>query len=141
MKTNAPVDELSPTRQVALGCAIAGVGLVTAWIVHTHPERLRAPIWLVFAACSCFVIAGAAVALRPFSSRRAYAWAMAVLLAVMTAIPGWIAFGPGERHCASSLFVPLAEFGCRIALGVSAAIMAGLTVIAVALAHKAKNEA
>ncbi len=96
---------------------------------------------MAFAACSCFVIAGVAVALHSFVSRQVFAWAMAGLLAVMTAVPGWVAFGPGERHCTSMESLPVAEYGCRIAFGVSAFIMAGMTVFAVVLACKGKNTA
>lgn len=77
-----------------------------------------------------------AVTLYSFVSRGTYAWMIAGLLAVMTVIPGWIAFGPGERHCTSSASVPLAEFTCRIAFGAGAILMAGITVLAAVLARK-----
>ncbi len=134
-----PVNRIGPTGLFLSGLAVTGVGIVAAWLVHLHPEGLRAPAWLVFAACSCFVIVGLALALHSFVSRRVLEWAMLVLLAIMTGIPAWIAFGPGERHCTSSVTLLASEFGCRIVFGVGAVSTAGLLVFSVALARRGKK--
>ena len=141
VKTYASLDDLSPARKRLLGLAIAVVGAAAAWLVHSHPQHLHAPAWVAFAACACFVIAGTAVTLHSSLSPRAYSWAMVLLLATMASVPGWIALGPGERHCTSSVPLLDSERGCRIAFGLAALAMAGLLAIAVAQACKATNAA
>jgi MFS family permease len=116
---------------------MTGVGLFIAWQVHAHPERLHAPAWVAFAACLCFVVGGLAVALHADLSRRAFAWVMAGLLAIMASIPGWIAFGPGERQCVSSVGPLTSNFGCRFAFGVGAVVTAAMAALAVVLACRA----
>lgn len=95
------LDHLSPARKLALGSAVAGLGMVTALLVRYQPERLRAPAGLALLACACFVLAGLAIALHAWLSRRAYAWIMALLLLAMTLLPAWLALGPGiaEAPC------------------------------------------
>jgi hypothetical protein len=87
--------DISPRNKLIMGLCIAGVGLLTAWLVTSYPVRLRAPMWVAMAACFCFVMAGMAVALHAFVSRRAYNWLMVVLMVAMTSIPTWIAFDFG----------------------------------------------
>jgi hypothetical protein len=136
MVRRVTVDSLSPARQRLIGSACTGVGVVTVWLVTTHPERLRAPAWVAYAACACFVIAGVAIALHSWLSRRAYAWMMVSLLAVMTVIPAWIALGAGSRQCRATTAMLSAETGCRIGFGVSAVVLAVMLVVAVASARR-----
>ena len=117
---------------------MAGVGLFTAWLVTAHPERLRAPLWVALMACFCFVVAGMAVALHAFVSRRAYSWFMVVLLGAMAAIPAWIALGFGTRQCTTNFAYIASEFSCRAVFGVSALLLACMLAVAVRQACKTR---
>ncbi len=79
---------------------------------------------------------GLAIALHSVVTRRMLGWAMLALLAIMTSIPAWIAFGPGERQCVSTVALLTGEIGCRVVFGAGAMVMAGLLVFAVVLARK-----
>lgn len=139
MSSNSSLDQLDPKKRILLGLALACAGLVAAVAVHVQPERLRAPAWVAFAACSVFVIAGTAVALYSVLSRRAYAWFMAVLLAAMAIVPVWIAVGSGNRHCRGTAPLLFSDFTCRFAFGIGALLMVCLTLWAVLMALKVKD--
>jgi hypothetical protein len=128
-------DTLSPAQRRLTGVAIAGLGLLYASLVRTYPELVRTPAWVAYTAASCFVLAGFAVFIQASISRRAYAWMMVALLGLMTVVPAWIAFGPGERIC-SARTLPVGETGCRVAFGFGTLIMLGVVALAVSLARK-----
>lgn len=132
-KTQSLAD-LSPRHKTRLGLAVAGLGIVEAALVVTHPEKLNVPLWLALAACLVFVLAGMAIALHARLSAGGYRRFMLAMLATMGSIPAWIAFGPGPRQCGSSIPILAAESGCRAAFGLATLIV--LAIIAAALAHK-----
>jgi len=69
-------------------------------------------------------------------------WLICALLAAMTAIPSWIAFGSGARQCTTgglTMRVAVSEATCRSAFGVGACILAVLFVIAVRGALRSRH--
>ncbi len=117
---------------------MTGVGLFTAWLATTQPEQLRAPLWVALTASFCFVVTGIAVALHAFVSSRTFSWLMVILLAAMTAIPTWIAFGFGTRQCTSNFAYIAGELGCRAVFGVAALLLVCMLAVAVRQACKAR---
>lgn len=134
------IDELSPAAQRGWGGLLIGIGALTAWSIRTHPAALRAPAWVAYCACAAFVIAGLAITLRAWVSRRAYAWLMVVLVAVMTAVPAWVALGDGVRQCRANVPFLRTETGCRLGFGVSALVMLGVCVAVVAAAVRTPSD-
>lgn len=134
------LDRLSPGRKLALGSAVAGAGLLTALLIRYQPERLRAPAWVAFLACACFVLAGVAIALHAWLSRRAYARIMALLLLAMTLLPAWLALGPGPRHCSSALPLLAGEGACRGTFGAGALLLLASAMLAIRMARRAGDE-
>ncbi len=130
MRQRESLHDLSPARKLVLGCAVAGLGMVVALLIHFHPERLRVPAWVAFVACAVFVIAGMAIALHAWLSPKAYARLMVLLLVLMTAVPAWIAFGPGPRRCTATIPGLAAESGCRAVFGLGTLILLGFVVVA-----------
>jgi hypothetical protein len=61
-----------PTRKqaIAIGCAAIALGAGSAAAIYLHPEGLRAPAWVAYAAVSTFVLAGAALLAGAFGARR-----------------------------------------------------------------------
>jgi hypothetical protein len=135
--------DLTPRARLGGGGLVAVSGLLMAWLVQHHPERLRAPMWIAMCACASFVIAGVAMALHPFVSATFYRWLMVALLSVMGAIPLWIALGPGDRTaCRSNVPFLSGEAGCRVMFGVGGVLVALMLCVAVMQAlRRAGNEA
>jgi hypothetical protein len=102
------------------------VGIVVAVQMYRHPELLRVPAWVGYAACATFVFGGLALLAQGWS-RRAQLW-LGVLTVAMLLVPGaWVAFGPGPRECAVVLpFVSTfgSELVCRSAFGLGAVLVA-----------------
>jgi hypothetical protein len=115
------------------------VGVLTAVLVYTHPEGLRAPAWVVYAACGSFVLAGLSIVASSAGHSRVQTWLAIGVMAAMV-VPGmWIAFWPGPRVC--SVSVPFASgtaqgMPCRVAFGSGAIMVGALVVWAVARALK-----
>ena len=105
-------------------------------LMLANPERLRVPLWVGLSAAIAFMIAGAAVALHSFISRRAYAWLMVGLLAAMTSAPAWIAIGPGQRKCTAIIPVLIGELACRWAFAIGALVCLSLCVAAARVATR-----
>lgn len=113
---------MSPRSKVRAGLSIGALGGLLGVLVLAEPARLNVPLWVALAASASFVTAGAAVALHAFVSARAYAWCIVALLAVMSCIPAWIAFGPGVRACSANLAVFERELGCRAVFAIGAVV-------------------
>lgn len=131
------LDQLAPRHKRLLGLCFIGLALATAWLVHAHPDRLRAPAWLAWLACGALGLAGAAVLLHGVLSPRIHAGVMAVLLAMLTAVPGWIAWGPGERSCVASARMVAGESRCRLVFGAGALVLAVMAGVATRQAIRA----
>jgi hypothetical protein len=131
MSQRESLQDLSPARKLVLGCAVAGLGIVAALLIHFYPERLRLPACVAFVACAVFVIAGMAIASQAWLSPEAYARLMVLLLVLLTAIPAWIAFGPGPRRCTAAIPWLAAESGCRAVFALGTLILLGVVVAAI----------
>jgi hypothetical protein len=132
MTRHTTLDQLSPTKKRVLGAGLVALGVGEAALMYFHPETLRVPAWVGYAACVGFALTGAAVALHASLSRRTYGWLITVLLVTMTSIPVWIAFGEGDRSCTSNLPLLTGATGCRVVFGFSAVVMVGVVLIAIA---------
>lgn len=128
------LDDISPRRKRLWGLGLMGLASVTAFLIDTHPERLRAPAWLAFLACACFATGGLAMALHGWISRRAHAWLMVLLLAAMALMPAWIALGAGPRQCLATFAVFRSEAGCRFVFGLAGLLMVAVLALAISLA-------
>jgi hypothetical protein len=118
---------MASPRSLQAGCATLAVAALLALLVHEHPERLHAPAWVAYAAAGSFALAGASLLARGIGRERAAPWFVCLLLAAMTSIPAWIAFGGGPRECAAVLApvrALLSETLCRGAFGVAAIVLA-----------------
>jgi hypothetical protein len=134
------LDELPARARVAIGGSVAFFGLAAAAAMYAQPERLRVPVWLGVVVCLCFVVTGAAVALHGLISAKLRDWFVVVLLAMMTAIPAWIAFGPGARSCNSNLPYLSGGLGCRVAFGIAALVLLLMLGIALVRAWRARPD-
>lgn len=114
-----------PTRKqaIVIGWVAIAVGVGSAAGIYFHPQNLRAPAWVAYAAVSAFVFAGAALLGGALGAKRAVPW-LGVLTTLGLLAPGlWVAFGPGGRECSFSLgFLsgPASELACRAAFGLGA---------------------
>ena len=125
------LEQLSPTKKRIMGTGFVALGVGEAALMYARPETLRVPAWVGYAACVCFALTGAAVALHGSLTRRAYGWLITALLVTMTSIPVWIAFGDGDRSCRSNLPLLTGATGCRVVFGFSAVVMVGVVLIAI----------
>lgn len=139
MKEHQSLDSLSPRRKVVVGLFVAAIGLAVGALVVLRPEQLRAPAWVAIVACLSFVLAGVAIAVHSFVSARFYLWCVVGVLAAMTAIPMWIALGPGSRRCSVNMPIIASELGCRAAFGLGALVLLAMLWLAVAQAQRAAN--
>lgn len=79
------------------------VALAAGWIPMSE-ESVHAPRWVIGACGAVFIMAGAMI-VAPENAVRWRNFMSAVFMTVFAAIPGWIAFGPGERQFSGSLSV------------------------------------
>lgn len=84
---------------IKVGVAVLAMALVLDVLVYAHPEKLRAPAWVAYAASGALGVAGLCIGALALGQARVARWLACLLLATMTAIPAWIAFGPGARQC------------------------------------------
>jgi hypothetical protein len=94
--------------------------------VYRHPQLLRVPAWVGYAACATFVFGGLAMLAQRWS-RRAQPWLGILTVAALLVPCAWIAFGPGSRECGVVLpFVSTlgSELVCRSGFGLGAVLVA-----------------
>lgn len=112
-----------------------GVGVSLA--IHLHPEQLRVPAWVAYAATASFALAGAALIAGALGAIKLVHW-LGVLIVTAMLVPFlWIALGPGPRNCGFSLgFVSGAasDWVCRAGFGTGALL--GLVILALMI-HQA----
>ena len=105
-----------------------------AWLVHTHPEGLRAPAWVAYAALLAFGLAGLFLLAQAAGQQHLQRWLPPALMACLLAPPLWIVFGAKNPSCGMSF---LGYFGiapawvCRAGFGFGALI--GLVILALML--------
>ena len=148
-------NSVTPRGAVVLGLLLATGGVVPilagSGLIPVQPTE-GTPGWIVVCAGAVFVLAGAAVingfaiaggtapdgdlpANTPLLVRLAqYVFGLAII-ALMTTISGWIAFGPGERRFSTTIAVPFlalrssgSDLSGRIAFGVGTLILAAILV-------------
>jgi len=101
-----------------------------------HQRDINGPPWIAGAAGGAFVLAGLAVAIGQGERVRWLGSIVGLLCAAcLAAIGNWIAFGVGERQCASTisgfLFTSSRMAGnieCRAAFGIAAAMLDGIVL-------------
>jgi len=126
----------TPTRKERLvgGWAALGIGVLTVAMMYLHPEQLRVPAWVGFAAASSFVWAGCALLTGEYDATRKFAPWLGVLATIGLMVPAaWIALGPGPMECTVMLpFLSAAaeDWMCRSAFGF--AVMLGLLILVLA---------
>lgn len=100
-----PMPAIPPTSRrtqfTAAACSIA-VGVLVAVMVDLHPEGLRAPAWVAYAAAAAFVLAGACLASAALAIAWLQRWLVLGVVACLFAVTAWIAFGSGARECSVS---------------------------------------
>lgn len=128
------------------GWAALAAGLFTAWMVWRHPEGLRAPAFVAYAAAGAFALAGLSLVAGPRLRKVLQAWMAVALVLLLLTPPVWIAFGPGERRCSVSLahgilqvFGIASESACRLAFGASAVLGLAILVLFVRQAVRAQR--
>lgn len=113
-----------------------------AVLIHTHPERLRAPEWIALLAVGLFGLAGACITAQALKLNGLVRWLVCMLLGAMAVVPAWIALGPGPRQCTmvslGSRFAA-SEIICRGAFGAGALMLAVLFMVAVRGALRARH--
>lgn len=102
--------------------------LAAGWIA-VDESKFHAPHWVIGACGAVFMLAGSLVAV-PDNAVRLRNFLTAVFMTVFAAVPGWVAFGPGEREFGGSVSIgaiahaiePGASLG-RIAFGIGAVLI------------------
>ena len=145
----------SPRTAVMIGVLFVAAGVVPILgglgLIDIHPAN-GTPGWMAVCAGAVFVLAGAAVingyaigggatadgdlpANTPFGVRLVQYVLGLGMVGLMTALSGWIAFGPGERQFSTSIGVPFASLESsssgvagRIGFGVGTVLMAAFFV-------------
>jgi len=133
------LDSLPSALRRRVGLGLVAFGLVLAALVVVRPEQAKVPLWVIWLACAAVVSAGLAVATYSKASPKRYRWAVVAMLGSMSAVPGWIAFGPGSRSCTSIFAAVASELPCRVAFGTGAALLVVMLAIAVRQAFAATN--
>jgi hypothetical protein len=113
------------------GIVTTGLGVAVVAMVALHPENLRAPAWVVYAAASTFVFAGITMIADARGAGRWQRWLAIPILLALAVPAAWVAFGPGDRECTLSLpFVSTTagEALCRGAFGLGFLLAVAIAV-------------
>jgi hypothetical protein len=110
--------------------------------MYFHPEGLKVPAWVAYAAAAAFVLAGFVIFAVEARRARLYRWLVVALLVAMLTPGAWIAFGAGDRAC--TVGSGLLDFGasgltCRAPFGVGAILLAVMTFVAFRAARSDKD--
>jgi len=145
---------LSPRGAVVIGGFFIGSGLLTILLatgaIAAPPGGAHAPEWVRVCAGLVFIAAGLAIIVdyrlgragsdgqlaadTPFAVQAASLGLALSIVALMAAIAGWIAFGPGPRAFTSTLSLPFfvrrghGELSGRIGFGIGAVLLFGMFV-------------
>jgi hypothetical protein len=115
--------ELSRRQRLTIGALLIAVGAGISLAIHFHPQQLRAPAWVAYAAAGSFALVGAALIAGAYEAKKLVSW-LGVLIVSALLVPFlWVALGPGARECGFSLgFISGAapELLCRIGFGLGA---------------------
>lgn len=141
MRPSQLLTDLTPGKRAVIGLAAIATGVLVAASVTLNPEKLQVPSWVALCASGSFVIAGIAIAIRGIVSEKIYDWIMVALVALLAAIPAWIALGPGTRVCTATVPFFAGELLCRVGFGLGGAILLGVLAIAILKAVKKTHAA
>jgi hypothetical protein len=132
-----------PVRTQVVGAAISiTIGLTAVILIYLHPENLRAPAWVAYAAGCAFVLAGLCILAGAFEMVWLWRWLAIAAAVSLLAISVWVAFGAGARECSVSpafLRRLAPQLVCRGAFGVGAALVALFIVVAIRRAVRARS--
>lgn len=147
----AETNQLSRGGALVMGGLFVASGVIPLLLGATHPRPSAgndAPKWIGIAVCAMFILAGISIVLdyaiaggispdgdfaagTPMAIRIANLALGSVIVGLMTAVFGWVAFGPGTRHFTATLTLPFMpirwrsnELTGRIAFGVASVLMA-----------------
>lgn len=116
-------------RTQLIGAVTAlGAGIFTGVMIYLHPEGLRVPAWVAYAAASAFVFAGLCLLAVAFEVDWLQRWLGIAVALSLFVVSAWGAFGPGEREC--SISIPFLQtiapdILCRAAFG-AGSLLTGL---------------
>jgi hypothetical protein len=137
---------------VGLAFIAAGVMPILIGLGVLHADNVHAPLWVVSAAGLAFVVAGMAVVLdygiaggigpdgdlppgTPLGIRAANLVLGLTILALLTAVSGWIAFGAGPRAFTTTISLPFwyshdqsSELPGRIVFGMGTLLLVAMFV-------------
>jgi hypothetical protein len=109
---------------------LIAVGVSSAVTMYVHPEALRVPAWVAYAAVSSFPLCGAALLALAFGSKRLVTL-LGICVVVGLLVPFlWITFGPGPMDCSVSVIGVAGEASdwlCRAGFGLASLL--GLVVL------------
>lgn len=134
------VERTPPTVNLGFLILLAAGGM--SWLVHLHPEKLKAPAWEAYLALGLLAFAGVCVVMLALRLNPLTRWLVCVLLGAMAIVPAWIALGSGPRQCAMfSLGArgAVSEVACRSAFGIGATILAAMFILAVRGALRSRD--
>ena len=114
-----------------LGGMIALVGVAVALEVYSHPEGLKAPLWVALVACSTLPLSGLALWLKATRFNRVYHWTVVAIVLCMGSIAAWLTFGRDAGACTSNIPLIGSPFACRVAFGASTVF--ALLILALAI--------
>lgn len=134
------VERTPPTVNLGFLILLAAGGM--SWLVHLHPEKLKAPAWEAYLALGLLAFAGVCVVMLALRLNPLTRWLVCVLLGATAIVPAWIALGSGPRQCAMfSLGArgAVSEVACRSAFGIGATILAAMFILAVRGALRSRD--
>lgn len=113
---------------VLTGFAGAMVMAIAADIIHVPEESIHVPRWLMGLIGFMFFYAGSVFAAPKRYRKKLVRSLGPVILGVLLITATWIAIGPGERECSTSIdWIGTSEstgISCRIVPGIGALLMA-----------------
>jgi hypothetical protein len=119
------------------------MGLLAVGLIHLHPENLRAPAWVAYAAASAFVLAGLCILAGAAGVARLGRWLALAVATSLLAVSLWVAIGVGERECSLSLSFmhsTVPDLMCRGAFGLGALLVGLFIVLAIRRGLGARRE-
>ena len=123
-------NELSNRQRLTIGALLIVLGLSVSLAIYLHPQQLRVPAWVAYAATVSFVLGGAALIAGALGAIKLVHWLGVLIVSAMLVPFLWIALGPGPMDCGFSLgFVSGAasDWVCRAGFGTGALL--GLVVL------------
>lgn len=127
---------------VGIGFLILLVAGGMSFLVHLHPEKLKAPAWVAYLALGLLAFAGVCVVALALRLNQLARWLVCVLLGAMAIVPAWIALGSGTRQCTMFSLgarAAVSEVACRGAFGIGATILATMFILAVRGALRSRD--